>query len=70
MFIRTRAKRNISFVLTIGGIMCIVARTLDVAQNPSSGKAWFELCGIILLTYMCFDNFNSYRKQLKNNTKD
>ncbi len=70
MFIRTRAKRNISFVLTIGGIMCIVARALDVAQNPSSGKAWFELCSIILLTYLCFDNFKIYSRSLKNEKTD
>lgn len=50
--------------------MCIVARALDVAQNLSSGKAWFELCSIILLTYLCFDNFKIYCRSLKDEKTD
>ncbi len=58
-----RVKRNISFALVIVGLACIAARAWEVAMEPRSGKAWFELCGIILITYLCFDNFQIYRRK-------
>lgn len=70
MFINTRIKRNISFVLSIIGLTCIIARIVYVANNPDSGKAWFELCSIILLTYLCFDNFKIYSRSLKDEKTD
>ncbi|MCM1142593.1 MAG: hypothetical protein NC453_28820 [Muribaculum sp.] len=63
--ISNRVKRNISLTLMILGCICIVSRAFDVAAAPSSGKAWFDLCGIILLTYLCFDNYMIYRRRVK-----
>ncbi len=65
MKISNRVKRNISFVLTLLGIACIVADIWDVIIRPTSLKAWFDLCGMILMTYLCFDNFLIYRRRLK-----
>lgn len=65
MKVSNRVKRNLSFSLFIVGIFCIIARAWEVVLTPSSGKAWFELCGIILLTYICFDNFRILQKRVK-----
>lgn len=66
MRISNKIKRNISFTLLIVGCLCIISDAFDVACNPSSGKAWFELVGITILTYFCFDDFLIYRGKLKN----
>ena len=65
MSISNRVKRNISLTLLILGCVCIISRAFDVADEPTSGKAWFHLCAIILLTYLCFDNFLIYRRRVK-----
>ncbi len=64
MKISNRVKRNISGVLIAVGILAISLASWKVAENPSSGKAWFELGSIILLTYLQFDSFRSYQKLL------
>ena len=65
MKISNRVKCNISGVCLTIGILLTAICAWDVAINPSSGKAWFELCGIMLLTYLQFDSFMSYRKLVK-----
>lgn len=60
-----RVKRNISLALTAVGLACIGARAWEVAMEPSSGKAWFELFGIVVITYLCFDNYQTYRRKSK-----
>ena len=62
MKVSDRVKRNIHLALLILGIACIVARAWDVALNPASGRAWFELFSIIFLTYFCFDSFRTLRR--------
>ena len=64
--VSNRVKRNISATLVFIGIMCIAGRAWDVVMAPESGKAWFKLCGIIILTYLCFDSFCNYRRLVKN----
>jgi len=64
--VSNKVKRNISATLLAVGIMCVIARAWEVAISPESGKAWFELCSIILITYLCFDNFRIYNRRLKN----
>lgn len=66
MKISNRVKRNISFILIIVGIACIAARAWDVITDPSSGRAWFKLVSIVVLTYFCFNSFRIYRARLKN----
>lgn len=67
--VSNRTKRNISATLMAVGILCIVGRIWDVVMAPKSGMAWFGLFGIILLTYLCYDNFKIYNRRLKNGTK-
>lgn len=65
MKISNRVQRNISGVCLTIGILCTAICAWDVALSPSSGKAWFELYGMMLLTYLQFDSFISYRKLVK-----
>ncbi|MBD5220087.1 MAG: hypothetical protein HDS72_07660 [Bacteroidales bacterium] len=69
MKISLRVKRNISFSLMMLGVLCSLARGWDLAMNLTSGRAWFDFCGMLLLTYLCFDNFNGYRKRLSENSE-
>lgn len=66
MRISNRVRRNISFVLVIVGVVCIAARAWKVIIAPGCGHAWFELFGILVITYICFDNFQIYRHRIKN----
>ncbi len=66
MKVSNKTKRNINFTLIFIGIACIIARTLNVISDPESGKAWFELFGIIVLTYICYDSFMTYHRRVKN----
>ncbi len=45
--------------------MCIAARAWDVAMEPSSKMAWFNLVGIVIITGACVDNFLIYRRRIK-----
>ena len=45
--------------------MCIAARAWDVAMEPSSKMAWFNLAGIVIITGACVDNFLIYRRRIK-----
>ncbi|MBO4945628.1 MAG: hypothetical protein J6C91_10305 [Muribaculaceae bacterium] len=65
MKISNRVKRNISLTLTVVGIICIISRIWDVAIAPASGQAWFDLFSILVLTYICFDNYMIYRRRVK-----
>ena len=65
MRVSNRVKRNVSFTLLIVGVLCIIARAWTVAVDPSSGSAWFDLVGIILLTYICFDRFMIFRRRVR-----
>lgn len=62
MRISNKVRRNISFTLFLLGISIIIARTLQVVENPSSGSAWFKLCGIIVLTFICFERFRELKQ--------
>ncbi len=64
MKISNRVKRNLTFTLLMLGVSIIIARGWTVALNPSSGKAWFNLCSITLLTYLCFDRFRTLQKRV------
>lgn len=67
--ISNRVNRNISAACFVIGILCTIGRTWDVIVNPDSGKAWFQLCGIVFITIMCFDSFWTYRKRVKRGIK-
>ena len=69
MQISNRVKRNISLSLTILGIIIIISRIWDVVITPSSGRAWFDLFSIVILTYICFDNFTIYQRRVKKGIK-
>lgn len=69
MKISNRVKRNISLTLLVIGLICIASRIWDVALAPSSGRAWFNLFSIVVLTYICFDNFLIYRRRVKKGIK-
>lgn len=69
MKICNRVKRNISLTLTVVGIVCIISRVWDVAIAPLSVHAWFDLFGILLLTYICFDNYKIYQRRVKKGIK-
>lgn len=64
MRISNRVKRNISLTLSVLGVVCTISRAWDVVIDPHSGKAWFDLFGIIFLTGLCFDDFLMYRRRL------
>ncbi|MCM1071857.1 MAG: hypothetical protein NC210_05820 [[Clostridium] fimetarium] len=66
--VSNRIKSNIHAALCLIGIACVIARGWDVALDPSSGKAWFKLCGIILLTGLCLSNYRDYRRRAKADT--
>lgn len=63
--VSNRVKRNISGTLLVIGCLCILGRIIDVIDTPASARAWFQLCGILLLTYLCFDDFRIYRRRIK-----
>lgn len=65
MQISNKVKRNISGSLSILGLAIIVCRIWGVALAPSSGRAWFDLFSIIILTYLCFDNYLRYSRRVK-----
>lgn len=69
MKISNRVKRNISFTLFVVGIICIASRIWDVALALSSGRAWFDLFSIVVLTYLCLDNYLIYRRRVKKGIK-
>ena len=69
MQISNRVKRNISLTLLVIGLICIASRIWDVALAPSSGRAWFDLFSIVVLTYLCFDNYLIYRRRVKKGIK-
>lgn len=69
MPISNRVKRNLSLTLSIVGLLCIALRIWDVASDTSLGRAWFDLFGIIILTYLCFDNYMTYRRRVKNDVR-
>lgn len=58
-----KVKRNISGTLSVVGLFCVIARLWGVVMEPYSGRAWFELCGMVVLTYLCFDSFMIYRRE-------
>lgn len=58
-----KVKRNISGTLLVVGVICVIARLWDVVMEPDSGRARFELCGMGVLTYLCFDSFMIYRRK-------
>jgi len=66
MQIGNRVKRNLSLTLSIVGLLCIASRIWDVVSDPSSGRAWFDLFGIIILTYLSLDNYMTYRSRVRN----
>ena len=65
MRISNRVKSNVSLALMVVGCMCIAARAWDVAMEPSSKMAWFNLVGIVIITGACVDNFLIYRRRIK-----
>lgn len=65
MKVSNRVKRNISLTLTIVGLLCTAARANGVAQDMASVKAWFELAGIVVMTFLCYDNFRLYRRRVR-----
>lgn len=69
MQISNRVKRNIFLTLLIVGLASIAARIWDVAMAPSSGRAWFDLAGIVVITYLCFDNYMIYRRRVRHGIK-
>lgn len=69
MQLSNRVKLNISAILSIVGLVCIVSRIWNVVLAPSSGRAWFELFSIVVLTYICFNNFFIYRRRIKKGIK-
>lgn len=62
-----KVKRNIAVFLCIIGILCLCIRLWSVITVPNSGKAWFELAGMAVLTYFCFDRLLGYQHRLKEN---
>ncbi len=64
-----KVKRKISGSLTCVGVLCIIARVWDVISDPHSARCWFQLCGIVLLTYLCLDNYLGYRRQVSGKKK-
>lgn len=64
MKVSNRVKCGIRLALVFVGLACCVARAWAVFVDPASGRNWFELCGIILLTYLCFDGYLAARKRL------
>ncbi|MBD5175050.1 MAG: hypothetical protein HDT06_04455 [Bacteroidales bacterium] len=69
MKISLRVKRNISFSLMMLGVLCSLARGWDLAMNLTSGRAWFDFCGMLLLTYLCFDNFRDYCRRIRESSE-
>ena len=65
MKVSNRVKRNISLTLLVIGIVCILARAWEVLMAPSSGQAWFDLIGILIITFLCLDNYLIYNRRVK-----
>lgn len=63
--VSNRVKRNFSVTLLCIGLVCIISRAWDVALSPESAKTWLKLIGIIVITYLCYDNFNIYQRRIK-----
>lgn len=67
--VSNQVKRNISGILLVVGILCVIARGWNLAMNPASGYAWFETGSMSLLTYLCLDNFIIYYRRVKKGIK-
>lgn len=65
MKISYKVRRNISFAILLVGVACVAARIYDVAADPKSGRAWFDLASITFMTYYCLDSFLTYRRKAK-----
>lgn len=65
MRISNRVRRNISFVLFLVGVACVIARGLELADELSSGMAWFNLFSIVFLTAVCFGRFRELQKRVR-----
>ncbi len=64
MKISNRVRRNVSFAILLVGIVCIIARGWEVVMSPSSGRAWFDLLGVVFLTFICYSRFSSLQKRV------
>ncbi|MDE5629321.1 MAG: hypothetical protein K2I69_07150 [Muribaculaceae bacterium] len=64
-----RSKRNISLLLLVTGVACTIGRLLYLIQEPSSTRAWFNMCSIVFLTSFCAASFMQYQKQLNHTNK-
>lgn len=69
MKISMKVKRNLSFCLLLIGCVCITYRACQVAMAPHSGKAWFELVAMIIITWPCLDSFIDKYRKAKSETK-
>ncbi len=65
MKISNRVRRNIAFVLFLVGIACTAARGWELFMSPANGRTWFNLCSIIILTYICFDRLRTLHARVK-----
>lgn len=66
MAVSNRIKRNISFALTIVGCFIILACIIEpIMSQAITDWNWFEIFGALVITYCAFDNFNIYRKRVK-----
>lgn len=59
-----KVKRNISAILAAVGVICVIARLWNVIKEPHSSRGWFELSGMIILTYLCIDSWWIYRRKI------
>lgn len=65
MKISNRVRRNISFTLLLVGIACMIARGWQLAMDPASGRAWFNLFSMTVITYICFSRFRELSRRVK-----
>ncbi len=65
MKVSNRFKRNLSAGLSLLGIVCVISRGWMLWENPSSGRAWFEFVGMIVITYCAIDRYRQLAKLVR-----
>lgn len=62
MKVSNRVKRNLSGVLSLIGVFCVVSRACDLWFDVGRVRSWVNLFFIVMITLYWIAQFNKYRR--------
>ena len=65
MRISNRVKQNISLILFVLGLLCIISRIWDLILSPSSGWNWAYLICALVSTYIFAYLYFKFRRRVR-----